>query len=115
MVALALSLLLTAPPPAPPPEPPRAVMSWTCFAGEQIDQHVSGMVEMLVYPDGSRDSLSYYLNWAQQPRYMAEQQMSWVWIPPAANCNANLEPSEWEREQQLINFGRAVPQAATER
>jgi hypothetical protein len=81
MVALALSLLIIAPPPAPPPEPERAVASWTCFANEQVDQHVSGMLEMIVTPDGRRASLSYYVNWSQQPHYIAEQQMRWVWIP----------------------------------
>lgn len=81
-VLLAAGLIAAqAPEPAPTPEPARAIESWTCKVKEQLDHHVSGMLQMLVYPDGSRRQLSYYVNWADQPGYIAEQRMSWIWIP----------------------------------
>jgi hypothetical protein len=67
-----------------PPLSARPIESWTCTAREQLDQHVSGMLQMLVYPDGGRRQLSFYINWSVQPGHMAEQQVSWVGIPPNA-------------------------------
>jgi hypothetical protein len=81
-VLAGLLALSPAPAPAPAPaEPERAIESWTCSVKEQLDQHVSGMLQMMVYPDGSRQGLSYYVSWADQPGYIAEQQMNWIWIP----------------------------------
>ena len=63
------------------PEEERPLESWTCTVGEQADEHVSAMLQMIVLPDGTRRELSYYVSWAEQPGYMAMQQMRWVWIP----------------------------------
>lgn len=79
---LAAALALAAPEPAAPePREERAVESWTCTVTEQLDHHVSGMLQMMVDPDGRRRDLSYYVHWADQPGYIAEQSMSWIWIP----------------------------------
>ena len=66
------------------PTPNSTVSSWTCTAKEQLDQHVSGMLQVLVYPGGERRELSFQLNWADQPGYIAEQQAIWFGIPPDA-------------------------------
>jgi hypothetical protein len=79
---VALALALAAPPPAAPaPEPARKVESWTCTVSEQLDVHVSGMAQMMVDPDRRRRELSFYVNWSEQPHYMALQQMRWISIP----------------------------------
>lgn len=67
--------------PAPAPAEDRPLESWTCTVSEQLDHNVSGMLQMLVDPDLTRRELSYYVNWADQPGYIAEQRMSWIWIP----------------------------------
>ena len=59
----------------------RPLESWTCTVKEQLDHNVSGMLQMMVDPDGTRRELSYYVHWADQPGYIAEQSMSWIWIP----------------------------------
>ena len=63
------------------PEEERPLESWTCTVGEQLDHNVSGMLQLIVLPDGARREMSFYLNWAQQPGYIALQQARWVWIP----------------------------------
>ena len=80
MSAAVLAVLLAqAPVPAPVEE--RPIVSWTCTVSERLDDHVGGMLEMLVDPDGTRRELSYYVHWSDQPGYMARQRMSWIWIP----------------------------------
>lgn len=81
MNLLLLAVLSLATPTDPSAQTARAVESWTCTVNEQLDQNVSGMLQMLVYPDGTARELSYYVNWASRPGYMAEQQMNWIWIP----------------------------------
>lgn len=55
---------------------------WNCNAHEQIDTHLSAYMEtLLTEPGAVRRHVDFYVSWAQQPRYMAEQQLSWVGIP----------------------------------
>lgn len=63
------------------PAEERPLESWTCTVSEQLDHNVSGMLQMMVDPDGTRRELSYYVNWADQPGYIAEQSMNWIWMP----------------------------------
>jgi hypothetical protein len=85
LLALAAAALAPAEPPpaapAPPVEERGPLESWTCTVGERLDQHVGGMLQMLVDPDGTRRALSFYVSWSEKPGYMALQQMRWVWIP----------------------------------
>lgn len=67
--------------PVQAPEEERPLESWTCTVSEQVDGHVAGMLQMLVDPDGTRREMSFYVHWSDQPGYMAEQQMRWIWIP----------------------------------
>jgi len=79
-----LALALAPAPPAPPPAAPapeRKVESWTCTVQEQLDDHVSGMLYVMVSPTGERSGLSYQVNWSEKPHFMALQQMNWIWIP----------------------------------
>lgn len=39
---------------------------------------------MLVYPDGTRRELAFYINWSDQPGYVAMQMASWLGIPQDA-------------------------------
>ena len=80
MSAAALLLATLASAQAVPAEE-RPLESWTCTVSEQLDHNVSGMLQMMVDPDGTRRELSYYVHWADQPGYIAEQSMSWIWIP----------------------------------
>ncbi|HEX8062729.1 MAG TPA: hypothetical protein VF535_05890 [Allosphingosinicella sp.] len=66
---------------APANEEEREILSWTCSVSEQLDRNVGGFLEMVVKPDGTRGEMSYYIHWASQPGYIAEQKMSWIWIP----------------------------------
>ena len=55
---------------------------WNCNAHEQMDEHVSAYMETLLGEPGAvRQHVDFYVSWARQPRYIAEQQMSWVGIP----------------------------------
>lgn len=78
--ALLLAAML-AQAPAQAPEEERPLESWTCTVDERLDAHVGGMLQMLVDPDGTRREMSYYVHWSAQPGHMAEQKMSWIWIP----------------------------------
>lgn len=79
---LTLAAVIASVQPSSPPPP--VIESWTCTVKEQLDRNVSGMLQVLVYPSGERRELSFQINWSAQPGYMAEQQLSWVGIPPAA-------------------------------
>lgn len=76
---LVAAMLSQAPAQAPVDE--RPLESWTCTVGERLDDNVGGMLQMLVDLDGTRREMSYYVNWSSQPGHMAEQRMSWIWIP----------------------------------
>lgn len=55
---------------------------WNCNASAQIDTHVWAYLETLLSEPGAvRRHLDFYVSWAQQPGYMAEQQYVWVGIP----------------------------------
>lgn len=78
---LLLALAAIAQDPAPADEEGRELLSWTCTVAEQLDRNVAGSLDMKVEPDGTRGEMSYYVHWATQPGYIAQQRMSWIWIP----------------------------------
>lgn len=80
-MSLLLTLAASALQPAPAGEEEREILSWTCSVSEQLDRNVSGSLSMIVKPDGTRGEMSYYVHWASQPGYIAQQSMNWVWIP----------------------------------
>ena len=58
---------------------------WNCSVFEQVDSNVSAYLETLVDEPGPlKRHVDFYVSWAQQPGYMAEQQLSWVGIPQDA-------------------------------
>ncbi|HEX8226065.1 MAG TPA: hypothetical protein VF605_19835 [Allosphingosinicella sp.] len=63
------------------PEEERPLESWTCTVSEQFGENVGGMLQMMVYPDAPRGEMSYYVHWSAKRGHMAEQRMSWIWIP----------------------------------
>lgn len=67
--------------PAKAPEEERPIESWTCTVSERLDANVGGMLQMMVDPDRTRREMSYYVHWSVGPGHMAEQRMSWIWIP----------------------------------
>lgn len=81
MSAALLLAAMLAQAPAQPREEERPLESWTCTVSEQVDGHVGGMLQMLVDPDGTRREMSFYVHWSSQPGYIAQQRMSWIWIP----------------------------------
>lgn len=77
--AILAALLVQAP--APPPEEERPLESWTCTVSERLGDHVGGMLQMLVDPDGTRRDLSFHVHWSAKPGHMGLQSMSWIGIP----------------------------------
>lgn len=51
---------------------------------EQLDANVSGLLQMQVDEDGTRQPLDFYINWSRQRGHAAEQQMSWIDVPERA-------------------------------
>ncbi len=80
-VSLLLALAALAADPAPAQDEEREILSWTCSVAEQLDRNVHGSLSMIVKPDGTRGEMSYYVHWSSQPGYIAEQSLSWIWIP----------------------------------
>jgi hypothetical protein len=91
--ALLLAALLVQAP-APAPEEERPLVSWTCSVSERLDDNVGAMLQMMAYPDGTRGEMSYYVHWSVKPGHMAEQMMSWIWIP--LDSNRLWKPDEIE-------------------
>lgn len=94
MSAAFLLAALVAQAPAPAPEEERPLESWTCTVSEKLDDHVGGMLQMMVDPDGTRREMSYYVSWSG---HTAGQQMSWIWIPIGA---ARL----WKPDEILLSL-----------
>jgi hypothetical protein len=66
---------------APAPEEERPLESWTCTVSERLGDHVGGMLQMVVDPDGTRHPPSLHVHWSTKPGYMGLQSMSWIGIP----------------------------------
>lgn len=63
-------------------QPAVAAERWHCSAHAQIDNHLSAYLEtVLSDPPGGRHA-DFYISWAQQPGYIAEQQLTWIGIAP---------------------------------
>jgi hypothetical protein len=55
---------------------------WTCSVGEQLNDNLSASLHAVLADPGPTPRLiEFYVSWARQRGYMAEQQLVWVGIP----------------------------------
>ena len=57
---------------------------WNCSAAAELSPNLPAMMETLLGADRSRTTLDFYIWWVPQPRYIANQSMSWIGIPREA-------------------------------